>query len=151
MVTIDKFEIASQTSANETPERTRPRVLLADDHDFFLNRVTSVLKSDFEVVGTVNDGGALVREAQRLRPDLIVLDITMPVLNGIEAAHEIHASFPAIKLVFLTVHADPEYVRACFAEGGLGYVKKSRLGTDLIPAINEALSGRSFISPSRPC
>ena len=150
MVTIDKSEIASRTSANEAPGRARPRVLLADDHDFFLNRVTSVLQSGFELVGTVNDGGALVREAQRLRPDVVILDITMPVLNGIQAAHEIHAAFPAIKLVFLTVHADPEYVRACFAEGGLGYVKKSRLGRDLIPAINAALLGRSFISPSGP-
>ncbi len=148
MVTIDNSEFASRPCTKETPEHARPRVLLADDHDFFLNRVTSVLKSDFELVGTVNDGRSLVREAQRLRPDLIVLDIAMPVLNGIEAAREIHAAFPAIRLVFLTVHADPEYVRACFAEGGLGYVKKSRLGRDLIPAINEALSGRSFISPS---
>jgi DNA-binding NarL/FixJ family response regulator len=151
MAAIDKFGIASQTSAKETPEGARPRVLLADDLNFVLSRVTSVLKSDFEVVGAVKDGGSLVREAQRLRPDLIVLDIAMPILNGIQAAHEIHGAFPAIKLVFLTVHMDPEYVRACFAEGGLGYVNKSRLGTDLIPAINEALLGRSFISPSEPC
>ena len=150
MVTIDKGEMASRTSANETSGCARPRVLLADDLDFVLNRVTSVLKSDFELVGTVKDGRSLVREAQRLRPDLIVLDIAMPILNGIQAAHEIHGAFPAIKLVFLTVHMDPEFVRACFAEGWLGYVNKSRLGTDLIPAINEALLGHSFISPSGP-
>ncbi|WP_158751729.1 response regulator transcription factor [Acidobacterium sp. S8] len=148
MATIDKCEIAPRTSGVETPQRERPRVLLADDHDFFLSRVMSVLKLDFDVVGTVNDGGALVCEAQRLHPDLIVLDIAMPVLNGIEAAHEIHSAYPAIKLVFLTLHPDPQFVRACFAEGGLGYVIKSRLERDLIPAINEALLGRSFISPS---
>ena len=148
MVTIDKREIASRVFAVETPQRARPRVLLADDHDLFLNRVTSVLKSDFDVVGTVNDGGTLVCEAQRLQPDLIVLDITMPVLNGIEAALEIHGAFPTIKLVFLTLHSDPQFVCACFAEGGLGYVIKSRLGRDLIAAINEAPLGRSFISPS---
>lgn len=151
MVTIDKSEIASRTAANERPEAARPRVLVADDHHSWLDRVTSLLKSDFDLIGIANDGRTLVGEAKRLQPDLIVLDITMPVLNGIEAAHEIHAVFPAIKIVFLTVHAGPEYVRACFAEGGLGYVKKSRLGTDLIPAINEALLGHSFISPSLPC
>jgi DNA-binding NarL/FixJ family response regulator len=72
----------------------------------------------------------------------------MPGLNGIQAAHDIRETEPEIKLVFLTVHEGPEYIRACFAEGGLGYVKKSRLGTDLIPAIRGALSGRTFISPS---
>jgi DNA-binding NarL/FixJ family response regulator len=72
----------------------------------------------------------------------------MPIRNGIEAAHEIHETGPGIKLVFLTVHEEAGYVRACLAEGGLGFVKKSRLYTDLIPAIREALLGRPFISPS---
>jgi DNA-binding NarL/FixJ family response regulator len=106
------------------------------------------LKPDFDLVGTVYDGQTLVDESQRLQPDLIVLDITMPIRNGIEAAHEIHETVPGIKLVFMTIHEEPVYVGACFAEGGLGYVKKSRLGTDLIPAIHEALLGRPFISPS---
>jgi DNA-binding NarL/FixJ family response regulator len=148
MVTIDKYEMASRASADETPGRSRPRVLLADDREVFLKRVTSVLRSDFELVGAVNDGRALVYETRRLLPDLIVLDISMPVLNGIDAAHEIHTAFPAIKLVFLTVHTHPEFVRACFAGGGLGYVTKSRLGTDLLLAMNDALLGHSFISPS---
>ena len=100
------------------------------------------------MVGIANDGQTLVVEAKRLQPDIIVLDITMPILNGIEAAHDIHENGPDIKLVFLTVHEEPEYVRACFSVGGLAYVKKSRLRTDLIPAIREALLGRHFISPS---
>jgi DNA-binding NarL/FixJ family response regulator len=144
----DKSLPDSRTSSEEKMTCARPRVLLADDHCSWLDRVTSLLKSDFDLVGRASDGQTLVGEAKRLQPDLIVLDITMPILNGIEAAHDIHKSGPDIKLVFLTVHEEPEYVRACFAEGGLAYVKKSRLGTDLIPAIQEALLGRTFISPS---
>jgi len=136
----------STAVVEETP--TRPRVLLADDHRSLLDRVSSLLKSDFDLVGMANDGQTLVDHAKRLQPDIIVLDITMPILNGIEAAHEIRMAGLSIKLVFLTVHEEPEYVRACFAEGGLGYVKKSRLGTDLIPAIRDALVDCPFISPS---
>lgn len=113
-----------------------------------LNRVIALLKPQFEVVGSVSDGGALVREAQRLQPDVIVLDITMPILTGIEAARQLHEVGSKAKLVFLTVHQDPAFVRECFAEGALGYVTKSRMMTDLIPAINEALSSRLFVSPS---
>ena len=123
-------------------------MLLADDHDLVLARVLSLLNSSFEVVGTANNGRDLVAEAQRLQPDVIVLDITMPILTGIEAARELREAGSMIKLVFLTVNEDAVFVRACFAEGALGYVRKARLGTDLIPAINNALSGRSFVSPS---
>ena len=125
-------------------------MLLADDHDLVLARVLSLLNSSFEVVGTANNGRDLLAEAQRLHPDVIVLDITMPILTGIEAARELRAAGSMVKLVFLTVNEDAAFVRACFSEGALGYVKKSRLGTDLIPAINDALSGRCFISPSVP-
>ena len=138
----------SVTSAEKRPIRTRTRVLLADDHHSLLDRVSSLLKSDFDLIGTANDGQTLIDEAKRLQPDVIVLDITMPILNGIEAAREIRVAGLTVKLVFLTVHEEPEYVEACLAEGGLGYVKKSRLGMDLIPAIRNALLGRPFISPS---
>jgi DNA-binding NarL/FixJ family response regulator len=148
MFTRDKSLLDSRTSSEEKMTCAKPRVLLADDHRAWLDRVTSLLKSDFDLVGVANDGKTLVGEARRLQPDLIVLDITMPILNGIEAARDLHMNGPDIKLVFLTVHEEPEYVRACLAEGGLAYVKKSRLGTDLIPAIREALLGRPFISPS---
>ena len=123
-------------------------MLLADDHDLVLARVLSLLKASFEVVGTANNGRDLLAEAQRLQPDVIVLDITMPILTGIEAARELRDARSMVKLVFLTVNEDAAFVRACLAEGALGYVKKSRMGTDLIPAINDALSGRCFISPS---
>lgn len=125
-------------------------MLLADDHDLVLARVLSLLESSFEVVGTANNGRDLVAEAQRLLPDVIVLDITMPILTGIEAARELHEARSMVKLVFLTVNEDAAFVRACLAEGALGYVKKSRMATDLIPAINDALCGRCFISPSVP-
>ena len=128
----------------------RPKILLADDHNLVVERVLSVLQRDFEVVGTASNGRELVDEAERLRPDVIVLDISMPVLTVIEAAHQLREAGSTVKLVFLTVHEEAAFVQACFAEGGLGYVKKSRLGTDLIPAIKEALSGHRFVSASVP-
>ncbi len=126
----------------------RPRVLLADDHHPVLNRVVSLLKERFEIVGSVNDGRALVIEAARLQPDVIVLDITMPILTGIEAARELYEAGSKARLVFLTVYQSKAFVRECFANGGLGYVTKSRMMTDLVPAINEALSNRHFVSPA---
>jgi len=128
---------------------SQTRVLIADDHEVLLERVLSVLRS-FQVIGKVNNGKDLVAEALRLRPDVIVSDITMPILNGIEAAHELREAGSASRFVFLTVHDQPAFLDACFAEGALGYVTKSRLGMDLIPAIHEVLSGRPFISPSIP-
>lgn len=113
-----------------------------------LNRVVSLLKEQFEIVGSVSDGRALVREAERLQPDVIVLDVTMPILTGIEAARQLHEAGSKARLVFLTVHQSNAFVRECFAKGGLGYVTKSRMMTDLVPAINEALSNRRFVSPS---
>ena len=134
---------------NAMSRPSRPRVLLADDHDMVIERVQSLLKN-YEVVGTAHDGRDLVTQALRLRPDLIVSDITMPILNGIDAAHELREAGSTARFVFLTVHEQQAFLRACFAEGALGYVTKSHLGTDLVPAINEALSGHRFISPSIP-
>jgi DNA-binding NarL/FixJ family response regulator len=128
----------------------RPRIIVADDHDVMLDTVSALLQPDFEVVGTVNNGGDLIREAHRLRPDVIVLDITMPILNGIEAAHKMREAGLTARLVFLTVHEQSSFVNACFDEGALGYVTKSRLIMDLIPAIRDAISGHHFISPSVP-
>jgi len=126
-----------------------PRLLLADDHDAMLQRALSLLRN-FQVIGTANNGKDLVSEALRLQPDVIVLDITMPIMTGIEAAHELREAGSTAKLVFLTVHEQPAFLLACFEEGAHGYVTKSHLGTDLIPAINKALSGHHFISPSIP-
>lgn len=128
----------------------RPRILLADDHRLIIERVLSLLESKFEVVGVVDNGEDLLTEARRLEPDVIVLDISMPVLTGIEAAHELRESGSKVRLVFLTVHEEASFLRACLAEGGLGYVTKSRLRTDLIPAIRSALSDTRFVSPQVP-
>lgn len=125
----------------------KPTVLVADDHQLVLDRVLALLRPKYDVVGTANNGNDLVAEAQRLHPDMIVLDITMPILNGVDAAHELHRVGSRAKLVFLTVHKEPAFLEACIAEGALGYVTKSRLATDLIPALEQALSGHFFISP----
>jgi CheY-like chemotaxis protein len=125
----------------------RPRILLADDHGPMIERVKALLQPDFEIIGDVGTGPDLVSQAGRLQPDIIVLDITMPGLTGIEAAHELREAGSAAKFVFLTVHERVEFVHACFAEGALGYVVKSRIAIDLVPAIVDALAGRRFISP----
>lgn len=127
--------------------KRRPRILLADDHSPVVERVTSLLQSRFDVVGSVDNGLDLVSEAARLQPDVIVLDISMPGLTGIEAAQELRKARSTARLIFLTVHERVEFVRACLAEGALGYVVKSRLTVDLVPAIDDALAGRRFISP----
>jgi len=127
---------------------SRPRILLADDHQLILQRVRTLLQSLYEVVGSARSGREMISEAIRLRPDVIVADISMPDLSGIEAAHQLRRCGSPAKLVFLTIHVEDEFVNACFAEGALGYVVKAHMKTDLIPAINAALCGRSFISPT---
>ena len=122
-------------------------MLLADDHRAICENVTALLEFDFDVVGTVPNGQELLVEAEKLRPDVVVTDISMPVLGGIEAATQLHTSNSTAKVVFLTIHDEPEFVHACLAAGALGYVAKRRLTTDLIPAIYEALAGHQFISP----
>lgn len=124
----------------------RPRILLADDHASMIERVKALLKADFEVVGSVNNGKDLVSEARRLQPDVILLDISMPGITGIEAARELRQNGAKARFVFLTVHERVEFVHACLAEGALGYVIKSRVAVDLVMALREALSGRRFIS-----
>ncbi|MGH7303625.1 MAG: response regulator [Candidatus Rokuibacteriota bacterium] len=122
--------------------------MLADDHHDFLAAVVRHLEPHFEIVGMVSNGRMLLDEAARLTPDAIVLDISMPVMNGIEAARRLKAAGYSAKIVFLTVHADPDYVRAALGSGALGYVLKSELVSDLLPCLEEALLDRSFVSPS---
>jgi DNA-binding NarL/FixJ family response regulator len=125
-------------------------VLLADDHPAMLALTTDVLAGECLVVGRVTDGYELLVEAERLHPDVVVLDITMAGLDGIEAARQLRRAHGPARLVFLTVHEDPDYARAALDAGGLGYVVKSRLATDLLPAIRAALADRTFISPTVP-
>jgi DNA-binding NarL/FixJ family response regulator len=125
------------------------RVLLADNHDTILAQVCRVLGEEFEIVGTVNNGLQAVAAVKRLDPDVLVIDISMPVLDGLEAASRLRFSHRT-KIVFLTVHEDEDFVAAAFSVGGLGYVTKADVTTDLIPAIREALDGRIYISKSIP-
>ena len=126
---------------------SRARVLLADDHSVMLDRVRVLLSSSFEVVGAVTNGLEMISAGIRLDPDVIVADITMPGLTGIEAAQQLREAGSRARFVFLTIHIEHEFVDACVSQGALGYVVKSRMKTDLIPAIKAALMGRTFISP----
>jgi DNA-binding NarL/FixJ family response regulator len=122
-------------------------ILLADDHPSFPKLVESLLKPAFDVLGIVFDGESILEAYTRLKPDIIVTDISMPVLSGIEAAVRLRKSGCTAKVIFLTVHADPDFVRAALSTGALGYVVKPRVATDLLAAIKEVLEGRVFISP----
>jgi DNA-binding NarL/FixJ family response regulator len=126
----------------------RVSVLLADDHDDFLATAVRHLEPHFDVLNAVSTGEALLDQAAKLEPDLVVLDISMPALSGIETARRLKAAGSPARIVFLTMHADPDYIRAAFETGALGYVVKSRLATDLLPCLREALAGRPFVSPS---
>jgi DNA-binding NarL/FixJ family response regulator len=125
----------------------RKRILLADDHPYFSELLESLLGPGFEVVGKVADGRALFDAAIALKPDVILTDISMPILNGIDAVDELHRSGCNAKIVFVTVHSDPDFVRSCLAVGAAGYVIKSRVALDLQCAIRDALAGDLFISP----
>lgn len=125
----------------------KPTILLADDHPPLLEAATALLRPHFDLVGTATDGAMLVSEALRLRPDVIVTDITMPFLNGIEVVSQLRASNFFPRFVFLTIHADEEFLNACLAEGALGYVLKSHMKSHLVAAIQAALKGESYISP----
>jgi DNA-binding NarL/FixJ family response regulator len=123
------------------------RVLLADDHKIVLEGLKNLLEQHFELVGTVDDGRALVNEALKLHPDVIVVDISMPSLNGIEAVRQIKSKDEQIKVIFLTMHADVNYATIAFDAGASGYVLKNSASRELITAINEAIKGRIYVTP----
>ena len=127
---------------------TRLRVLVADDHKAMLDNLVRLLSVDFDVVATVRDGGAVVAEAMRVNPDLLVLDIAMPVMTGIAAAARLKANGSTAKVVFVTMHHDREFVDGATALGSVGFVVKNRLVSDLIPAIRSVLADQPFVSPS---
>lgn len=125
----------------------KTRVLLADDHQIVLEGLKSLLEPEFELVGTVTDGRALVNEALKLNPDVIVVDISMPLLNGIEAVRQIRKTEERIKVVFLTMHPDASYAAMAFDAGASGYVLKNSASRELITAIGEAMRGRTYVTP----
>lgn len=124
----------------------RRRVLLADDVSQVLSAVAALLKEKFEIVAMVTDGQAAFDATLALVPDLVVLDISMPGLSGIDVARELKRRGNKAKIVFLTVHEDSDILATCFAVGGLGYVVKVLMETDLVAAMNDALADRPFVS-----
>ena len=123
------------------------RVLLADDHKIVLEGLKSLLEPEFDLVGIVEDGRALVKEAERLHPDVIVADISMPLLNGIEAVRQIKKTDDRIKVVFLTMHPDVAYATRAFEAGASGYVLKRSASRELITAINDVMKERTYVTP----
>ena len=127
---------------------TRPRVLLADDHRMVAEALKSMLEQEFELLAVVDDGRQLVETAQRLRPDVIVADISMPHLNGIDALVQLKKDNPAVRVVFLTMHKDAAYARRALDAGACGYVLKHSAQTELFLAVHAALEGKTYITPT---
>jgi DNA-binding NarL/FixJ family response regulator len=123
---------------------------LADDQPEIIETVTRLLKDDFDVIAAVTNGNRVIEADARLKPDLLVLDISMPGMNGIEAASRLKESGSKARIIFLTVNEDPYVVEAALSAGALGYVLKKGLISDLIPAIRQALQDRVFVSPMKP-
>jgi len=126
----------------------KPRLLLADDHKIVAEGLRTILDSEFELVGTVEDGRALLDAAEKLHPDVIVVDISMPLLNGIEAVRKIKKTDTHAKIVFLTMHPDVTYAAEAFEAGASGYVLKHSAPSELVIAIKEALKGRKYVAPT---
>lgn len=123
------------------------RVLIADDHALLAEGIAGLLRSEYEVVGLVSNGRRLVEEALRLKPALVVLDISMPELNGIEAAMQIRKALPYVKLVFVTQQIDPQYLRAAFRAGASAYVSKQSASEELLTALRMAAAGKTYVTP----
>jgi DNA-binding NarL/FixJ family response regulator len=125
---------------------TRKRVLVADDLTLMVDAVTALLRGSFDVVSTVSNGRAALTAILKLEPDLVVLDVSMPLMNGIQVAKEMRNHACKAGIVFLTGHQDSAILEICLEAGGLAYVLKDSMNTDLIPAMNEVLAGHTFIS-----
>jgi len=126
----------------------RPRVLLADDHRLVAEGLKSLLSAEFELVGVVEDGRALIEAARKLRPDVIVADITMPHLNGIDALAQLKQDDEGVRVVFLTMHLEVAYARRALEAGALGYVLKHSAPSELIAAIRAAMDGKTWLTPA---
>jgi DNA-binding NarL/FixJ family response regulator len=126
--------------------QTRPRVLIADDHSMVAERLRSLLERSCDVIGVVENGQQLLSEGPRLKPDVVVLDINMPLLNGLEAAERLKQTLPKAKFVFLTASADHSFVEAVLKVGPVGYVLKSHAGSELRTAILEVLQDRAYVT-----
>lgn len=127
---------------------SRTRIVLADNNGAMLDELCRELEEEFEIVATATNGKDVVDAVLRLDPDIVVLDISMPIVNGLQASLNIRESNPRSKILFLTIHESDEYVSAAFSAGATGYVTKRRLASDLLPAIREVSRGNVFVSPS---
>jgi len=126
---------------------TRPRVLLADDHRLLREAFARLLESECEVVGGVEDGRAAVAEAARLQPDIVVLDVAMPLLNGLDAARQLQQVLPRVRIIFLTMSEDPDIAAEAFRVGASGFLLKNSAASELLLAIREVSRGRSYVTP----
>jgi DNA-binding NarL/FixJ family response regulator len=125
----------------------KPRILLADDHALVLEGFRRILEGHYELVGTVGDGRALLEAAKTMQPDIVILDISMPLLNGIDAAAQLKKICPKAKIIIVTMHADTDYVRSAFEAGASAYVLKRSAVDELEQAIRAVLEGHSYITP----
>ena len=133
--------------SGSAPAVRRPRILLADDHKLMAEALQHMLKADFDVVGTVPDGRALIKAAGELKPELVIVDISMPLLNGLDAVDHLPALDPDIKVIFLTQNREPRYAVEAFRRKASGYLLKDAAASELTTAIREVLQGRSYVSP----
>ncbi|MBD0316537.1 MAG: response regulator transcription factor [Nitrospiraceae bacterium] len=123
------------------------RVLLADDHVLVAEGIQKLLEPEFELVGIVADGRSLITAAAKLQPDIAVVDISLPLLNGLDASQQVKKTNPNIKIIILTMHSEPNFVTQAFRVGVSGYVLKQSVGSELVQAIREVMKGRTFVSP----
>jgi DNA-binding NarL/FixJ family response regulator len=126
---------------------SRPRVLLADDHQMLVDALKPILEPRYEVVGAVSDGRELLKAAARLQPDVVVLDIAMPLLNGLDAARHLKATVPKAKLIFMTMNEDPDLVGEAFRAGASAFLLKQAAAFELTDAIERVLKGGSYVTP----
>lgn len=124
-----------------------PRAILADDHKILVEAFRKLLEPHFEIVATVSDGHALLDVAPALKPDVILLDIGMPLLNGLEAARQLKSRLPSVKLIFLTMHEEPDLAIEAMRAGASGYLLKTSAASELLHAIQQALKGKTYITP----
>jgi len=127
--------------------RNLPRILIADDHTLVAEACRKLLENDYEIVGTVGDGRSLVRAAAELRPQLIIVDVSMPLLNGLDAGQQIKELLPSVKLIYLTMNHDADLAAEAFRCGASGYLLKTCAASELIIAVREVLRGKSYLSP----
>lgn len=129
---------------------SRPRILIADDHALVAEAFKTLLAGEFDVVATVHDGRSLIQTAQRVKPDVILVDVGMPLLNGLEAAQRIKRMLPRVKVVYVTINQDQDLVNEAFLKGASAYLPKTSVASELITAIHAVLSGKQYVSPLLP-